>query len=200
MKFKSKLVFGVGVNDVEYNVKPRKEIACPYYVKWTDMLRRCYSEIRKGKVCYNDCTVCSDWKYFSNFREWMESQDWIGKVLDKDLKLRGNKIYSPDTCIFISPDVNRFMADSRVISSGCYVGVTRRDRGKVTKFEANCSNTFGKTGKYLGAFDSELKAHKAWQEKKLEYAIALSELPENSYLSDLLIRRYTFKEDEICEY
>jgi hypothetical protein len=28
-----------------------------------------------------DATVCDEWKSFSTFKEWMETQDWEGKVL-----------------------------------------------------------------------------------------------------------------------
>ena len=53
----SKLVCGVGVNDLGYRTEVREWVTenggkrirktvfkCPYYTAWADMLRRCYSE------------------------------------------------------------------------------------------------------------------------------------------------------------
>ena len=43
----TKLTYGFGVNDAPYQVKPivnGKRLVCPYYRKWHNMLRRCYSK------------------------------------------------------------------------------------------------------------------------------------------------------------
>lgn len=94
------LVYGVGVDDLDY---PKKKLLpngkysfCPYYQRWRGMIRRCYSKAQLGKnPNYEGCTVCDEWLTFSNFKSWMEKQDWEGKELDKDLLVRGNKVYSP---------------------------------------------------------------------------------------------------------
>ena len=108
-------VYGVGTNDAGYaiqvmesvrgaNGKPKQRIIwfCPFYRRWVHMLERCYSErYQEKKPTYIGCTVCEEWLRFSNFKSWMETQDWEGKHLDKDLLVEGNKIYSPDTCILV---------------------------------------------------------------------------------------------------
>ena len=81
LKRKSKLVSGVGINDADYEVQKytvvsgkRKRIwICPYYITWTHMLQRCYSEKSQLKhPTYKGCTVCDEWLIFSNFKTWME--------------------------------------------------------------------------------------------------------------------------------
>lgn len=206
-----KLVYG-GVNDADYvvkkqeyyidsNGKKRQRLlwVCPFYRKWTSMLTRCYStKFHEKYPTYKGCAVFEEWLTFSNFKKWMKYQDYIDKHLDKDLIEEGNKVYSPEKCLFLSHTVNSFMT-SREASRGDYLlGVCWHKRDK--KFQSNCMNPFTNKQEHLGYFSNELDAHKAWKKKKLEHAIALSELPENKYLEDLLIKRYTFKEDEICEY
>ena len=84
------------------------------YNLWFNMLRRCYDTTQhkrsKGKS-YADCEVCEDWKYLScferdiktlsNYDKWKTSDDY---VLDKDTIKQGNRIYSKDTCCFITKE------------------------------------------------------------------------------------------------
>lgn len=147
---KRRPLFGVGINDADYDVR-----ACHYYSTWSDMIRRChYVPYQTKNPTYIGCSVAENWKVFSNFKSWMEKQDWEGKQLDKDLLVAGNKVYSEDNCIFISGAINSLLA-SRVASKvGSPRGVCSRKAGS---YSASCS------GKYLGMFDSEMEAHSAWQ-------------------------------------
>jgi hypothetical protein len=110
-----KPIYGIGTNDADYMVDPRidgKRGRCPIYRVWKSMLERCYSEKRQAKCpTYIGCTVCKEWLTFSNFRRWMVNQDWQGKQLDKDILVKGNKIYSAETCCFVTQAVN--MIESR---------------------------------------------------------------------------------------
>ena len=120
-----KLVYGVGVNDADYVVSINETVGyvdgkrkeklvwiCPFYRTWKGMLGRGYSEKLKLKYpSYKDVTVCEEWHLFSTFRAWMDQQDWEGLQLDKDLLVKGNKIYSPETCLFVSGQVNNFVLE-----------------------------------------------------------------------------------------
>src|SRR5947207_2252239 len=77
---------------------------CPYYKKWIAIKERSASgNFLKRAPTYANVSCCEDWLVFSNFKRWMERQPWDnGKTnLDKDLRIPGNKIYSPDACRFI---------------------------------------------------------------------------------------------------
>ena len=114
-----KLVHGIGVNDVSYmttistkTIFGRKTSRCPFYQKWKAMLERCYSSMCHAlRPTYKECTVCDDWLTFSNFRSWMIKQKWEGMQLDKDIISPGNKIYSPESCVFITRDLNTLLND-----------------------------------------------------------------------------------------
>lgn len=161
---KRSLVFGVGVNDASYMVQPRingKTLPCLFYSRWTTMLSRCYSKrVHKRYPTYIGCTVCDEWLLFSNFSRWMKSQDWKNKHLDKDILVSGNKIYSPEFCLFVSNDINNLLKTNNNRSSANYMsGVSKIVTGG--KFRAHCSD--GKGAKiYLGSFENEEDAHKAY--------------------------------------
>lgn len=163
-----KLLYGVGVNDADYVVYPRingKQVMCRYYMSWRDMLYRCFSaDCHKRLPTYADCTVCEEWHSFMAFRAWMMTQDWQGKELDKDILLSGNKIYSPETCIFVFAKINTLLLDN-LSSRGKYpIGVIWHKAAK--KFVAQC-NIEGKR-KHLGCFETAMDAHRAWQIMKIK--------------------------------
>lgn len=201
------VIEGVGLVDVDYKTQifegkgsDRKRVwICPFYSKWRDLVRRCYSKKWQDKnPTYKDCTVCEKWLYFSNFKVWMQQQEWEGKEIDKDLLNAGNKEYSPDTCIFITSMVNCFIITSNKIRGLYPLGVSFHKASG--KFQAACKNPTTNKPEHLGLYLCPYKAHEAWKEKKLEWAVYLGSLPENININKLLIDKYTFKEGEICQY
>lgn len=188
-----KLVYGVGINDAKYTVIPSisgKRKTCPFYRKWKDMLGRCYSEkVIKANPTYAGCTVTSEWLGFSNFKAWMEKQDWEGNQLDKDLLVSGNKVYGPDTCVFVSGDVNKFMTESLKIRGDLPIGVSWH-KGN-SKYHAQCNNLSRGSGKSLGYYDTAEIAHAVYLERKKTLAIELALLQNNPVVSEALLRRYT---------
>lgn len=114
-------MYGVGINDADYEVKKSKKMngkwkivwMCPYYDRWTSMLSRCYSKkLQETHPTYKGCSVCDEWLRFSNFKKWMEEQNWEGRQLDKDFLFENNKVYSPSTCLFIPNKLNSFIITS----------------------------------------------------------------------------------------
>ena len=196
-----KLVCGVGINDADYVVKKMETIEvngvrkhrlvweCPYYRAWKNMLQRCYSaKYQKKCPTYLGCSVSEEWLRFSNFRRWMEEQDWGCKQLDKDLLFEGNNVYSEETCVFVTQTVNKFTTD-RVNDRGeCLIGVYWDKR--VGRFRASCRNPFTKKQEHLGYFTCELDAHQEWLNRKLELAHLLAEQTDER-VAKALIERYT---------
>ena len=198
---KNKLVYGVGINDADYVVKVTQVIGydgakrkqkttwvCPYWRKWSNMLMRCYSiKQQERQPTYRGCTVCEEWLIFSNFKRWMEKQNWEGKQLDKDILQRGNKIYCPELCVLVDVKINNFLLD-RAKSRGLYpIGCSWSPDHK--KFRASCQDARGRH-MVLGLFDTELEAHKAWLAFKLEQAKILAAEQTDPRVAKALIERY----------
>src|SRR5690554_592214 len=122
-----KLVHGVGINDADYAVEKREMVVgadgkqkqklvwvCPCYRAWRDMLKRCYSaKFQERQPAYKGCSVAKEWHTFSNFKSWMETQEFEGLELDKDLLFVGNKVYGAEKCVFVTKLVNSFTNDQR---------------------------------------------------------------------------------------
>jgi len=138
---KRKLVYGVGINDANYLTSVKingKTIKCPYYRVWINMIERCYSKVKHQRhPTYKECTVDANWLIFSNFKEWMKTQDWKNKDLDKDLLVYENKLYSKNTCIFISHTLNSVITDQKtkrgLYLPGVYLCLVTK------KYKAQCS-------------------------------------------------------------
>lgn len=198
-----KLVFGVGFNNADYVTEKRETIGyvdgkqkrnqvwvCAHYRVWVDMLRRCYCEkFQQLNPTYKGCTVSNDWLTFTNFKNWMADQDFEGKQLDKDLLFEYNKVYGPDTCVFVTPAVNSFTIDRGNDRGEWLIGACW-DKQK-EKFRAQCSNPFTKKQEYLGLFTTELEAHQAWQKRKLELAHELAAIQTDPRVAKALVDRYS---------
>lgn len=192
-----KLVYGVGINDADYEVckyekiggKSKQVWSCPFYRAWTRMLRRCYDpKLHYEYPSYKDCYVCQSWLTFSNFKAWMSAQDWQGKQMDKDILSKGNREYGPDSCVFISKNLNCFMMDNKHKRGDLPIGVSRSSKTK--KLEAFCKNPFTGKAEYLGCFLTPEDAHEAWRKKKREHAIAYSETVSDRRVKEALINMY----------
>ena len=154
-------VFGVGITGIKYprciDCKNTKE-----YEAWKQMLRRCFSKREKERNhAYIKADCCKEWLNYENFYEWLHSQSnfdkWLnGKrwAVDKDIIIKGNKIYSPDTCCLIPQNVNCLFL-KREAERGIYpIGVTYRNEG----FLASCHNPFTNKREELGYYSTPEKA------------------------------------------
>lgn len=201
-------IYGVGVNDADYVVQINETLGyteegkqlqklvwiCPYYSRWKSMLERCYSQVyQKKRPNYVGCSTVPEWHYFMIFRSWMEKQDWQAKVLDKDLLIEGNKIYGPDTCLFITSELNSFLTEKKKSTNGLPVGV---DFDKRTgKFRAQISENSKNV--HIGLFKNAEQAHNAWLQKKIEQAKQLANKQTDIRIINALVSRYINKQEEI---
>lgn len=197
IRARNRLVYGVGINDLPYkaqvcryeNGKQVREWICPFYKRWQKMLERAYSEKYKELYpSYEGVTVCKEWLTLSNFKSWMENQDWQDKHLDKDILHPGNKIYSPEFCVFVDHKVNSFILDCAASRGEYPIGVSHR--GKSGKFYAMCSNPFTGGKDRLGSYSSADAAHEAWRKRKIEHAERLASEQEDARVSNALLNRY----------
>lgn len=176
------IVAGFGINDAPYMVKPRNQPMCPYYKVWYNMVSRVYGKAY-GKVydAYRGCSIAAEWSSFMTFRGWMETQDWQGNHLDKDLLQRGNKLYSAETCIFVSREVNNFLIDRQ--EGELPKGVTLNKSGS---YVAMCC------GLYLGSFATAEEAGIVYNSTKIEKGIELAGKQKCPKIKSALLDRYRF--------
>ena len=169
------LVCGVGINDADYPVTKKingKTLSCPFYKKWLSMIQRCYSpSVHIRQPTYTKCSVAEEWQSFMTFREWMKRQDWRGNALDKDILIKSNKVYSPETCLFIPCSINNLMngndANRGKYAQGVYWNKNHR------KFKAQIK-TCKINSKFLGYFNTENEAGLAYKKAKSDYIRAIA--------------------------
>ena len=200
------LVFNVGINDADYTVSKFQNLGmvngvrknkvvwlCPYYIVWKNMLARCYAVNRQRQhMAYIGCSVCAEWLTFSKFKAWMETQDWEGKHLDKDILVHGNNIYSPNTCVFVSPALNMFLTGRAAMRGDYPIGVSFHK--KSGKFCSSISNPFSNKQEHLGLFITPEEAASKWLTRKREFAKIYAELQDNYLVSLAILKRYELEE------
>lgn len=97
-------VAGVGYTGVGPYSKTKTPKA---YQVWQSMLARCYNTNNIGyRSSYRDCSVVPEWHNLQNFSAWFYNNYIEGYQLDKDIKIAGNKVYGPSTCMFVSQEDN----------------------------------------------------------------------------------------------
>jgi hypothetical protein len=165
-------VYNIGTNGV-----PCKSLGNTIiYEAWSGMKRRCTDEkYKKRQPTYVDVDASSEFKDFTKFHDWWYKQAGhsIPDIqLDKDLLIKGNKIYSPETCLLIPSFVNVFLVKSDATRGGCPIGIDRQGTYKDggNKYRARVSDYNPVTGetsrKHLGCFRNELDAFHAYKSAK----------------------------------
>lgn len=201
LRKKDHLIQGVGVNDADYPLviteyigivngkhKCREVWRCPFYIRWINLIRRCYTPDKSRNPTYEGCYVCPEWLYFSNFKAWVETQDHEGKALDKDILFPGNKLYSPETCVFITKELNNFTNDHGNARGKYPIGTSfDSDAGK---FKASINNPITKRVENLGRYSDPMDGHRAWLKRKIEIAKLLAAQQTDERIAKALVDRY----------
>lgn len=164
-------VYNVGIvgnkyKTIDINGKPSKE-----YDTWKLMLRRCYDKKTKEKCpAYQDVTCCDEWLLFENFYEWLHSQTnskkWLNlkhSALDKDILVKGNKIYSPNTCSLVPDNINSLFTKRQNVRGDDPIGVHFYEVNG--NYGAQCNNHNGKI-QFLGYYTTQQEAFQTYKEYK----------------------------------
>ena len=159
-------VYGVGILGNKYppsiNGVKTKE-----HELWQNMFQRCYSTtLKKRNPTYEGCEVSNNFKYFEYFYEWCHKQIGFnneGWQLDKDLLVKGNKVYSETTCVFIPQEINKVLVKCTSSRGEHLIGVSWDKRDKT--FVAKVRKNKGKS-EYLGSFKTEIEAFNAYKTAK----------------------------------
>jgi len=157
--------FGIGIYKSEVNNEATKE-----YDTWSKMLQRCYNEKYREKYpTYKDCTVIKKWLNFQIFAKWFEENYVEGWQLDKDILLKGNKIYSPETCCFVPSEVNNLLLKSGKIRGEYPIGVSKRNKNFISQLKCGGKKV------HLGMFSTPEEAFQAYKKAKEFYIKQIAE-------------------------
>ena len=160
-------VYNIGIVGNKYNSHigqtPIKE-----YDVWQSMLQRCFDEKYKNeKPTYKDVTCCNEWLLYENFYEWIHKQEnfekWLNGdkwAIDKDILVKGNKVYSPETCCLVPQNVNQIFLKCNAKRGSLPIGVSKNGE----KFIASCSKQI-----YLGIYNTPEEAFFAYKTFKENY-------------------------------
>ena len=165
-----KSIYGVGyLGKGEYkcsiNYKITKE-----YSEWHRMLERCYDEKYQNKHhTYKDVIADEYFHNFQNYCKWREDNYYEieGETmdLDKDILCKGNKIYAPNTCVFVPKRINLLFTKCDASRGGLPIGVSYDKQ--VNKYVARCNVEGG--NKYLGSYNTPEEAFLAYKTFKETY-------------------------------
>lgn len=193
-KGKIKSLYNKSVEGVGYLGEGKYEdkingIATIEYVTWKNLLKRCYNkECQEKRPTYKGCTICDEWLNFQTFSQWY-NDNWYeidyGKMcLDKDILLKGNKIYSPKTCIFVPQKINNLFTKSDAKRGDYPIGVSWH-KG-VQLFTSTCNDVDKKRvhiGYHKTPEEAFYKGYKPFKEKVIKRVAEIykDKIPQKLY-------------------
>lgn len=156
----------IGIGKFKPFDENRKPTKC--YIAWVRMLTRCYDpKYQEKNPTYKGCTVCQEWWNFQVFAEWYYEHyyeiEGQRMNLDKDILYKGNKTYSPDTCVFVPQCINSLFIKSNKIRGNLPIGVSKHRN----KFQAWISKDNEQI--YLGHFTTPEEAFLVYKQAKETY-------------------------------
>ena len=159
-------VYGVGILGTKYSSRVNS-VQTKEYTLWCHMLERCYSDaFKKKKPTYIGCEVSENFKSYEYFYEWCQNQIGFsneGWQLDKDLLIKGNKVYSENTSVFLPSEINTLLIKREASRGKHPIGVYWSNSNKA--FVAMVRKNKGKPER-LGCFATEIEAFNAYKQAK----------------------------------
>ena len=167
LDYRKPTIYGVGVVGSKLS---KDELQLKVYNDWTRMLSRCYSKSSLERYpTYRGCTVSDDFLHYPTFKEWyFEQSSHVneGWVIDKDLLCRGGvKVYSPNTCVLLPPEINSLLTTTKAKRGSLPIGV-RYSKNK-QRYQAD----IGMNGENfsLGIYDTKEEAFTVYKQAREDY-------------------------------
>ncbi len=156
-----------------YKIRDENGKLTKCYNTWHSMLERCYApKYHKKHPTYIGCEVCKKWLNFQNFAKWYYENYYVIEGeridLDKDILIKGNKVYSPETCVFVPQRINELFTKRQNYRGKYPIGVM--SYGNKNKFRVCCQNIFNKR-ENLGVYENKEEAfyvYKRFKEKVIK--------------------------------
>lgn len=159
------------------------------YDTWAHMIKRCYDKKYKlAHQTYEFAEICNDWLNYSNFEKWFNHNyyeiDDEKMELDKDILVKGNKLYSPETCIFIPHIINSLLTKSDSRRGKYPIGVSYYKR--YNNYVSHCNIDSKRIT--IGYFDTIADAFLSYKKYKETYIKQIAKkykhkIPNNAYTS-----------------
>lgn len=177
----------VGYMGIGYYSQDKNPIT---HQRWSSMIQRCYdSSVPRLVRAYKDCSVHPDWHNFQNFAKWFEENYKEGFELDKDVLIKGNKVYSADTCCFVPQEINKLFTN-RSNTRGLYpIGVCK------WKNEFKATISINNECVHLGYFKTPELAFEAYKKAKEKEIKRLAKLYKRMITPQVYQAIYTYKVD-----
>lgn len=176
------MMLGVGMLGSKYPSKIDNTLTKEYQA-WKGIIYRCFDGKTKSRnLAYKDAICCKEWLCFENFYEWLHSQENFEKwdddkwTIDKDILVKGNKIYSPKTCCLVPNNVNALFILKGNYRGNLPIGVKRSHKS----FIARCNNPFTRERVYLGSYSTSEKAFLAYKKYKENLIKQVAEVEYNT--------------------
>ena len=148
----------------------------PTYKRWLGLFTRCYGLEDNHNTTYKDCEVCNEWWNFQFYAQWEEENYYEvpGQTMhiEKDFIVKGNKIYSPQYCVFCPININSIITDNGARRGKYTIGVGyKEDSGH---YYARVQDGHGNSH-WLGTFLTEQEAFKTYKYYKEFYIKQLAD-------------------------
>ena len=139
------------------------------YQVWCSMLQRCYSPTNDYvKRNYKDCEVSDYFKFFPQFLDWWKMKSdgiSVDLQLDKDILVKGNRLYSEKTCTLVPRDINMLLIKRNKARGKYPIGVTYCKTSKKYKAQLSKFNVITN----LGFYEDIEGAFLAYKQAKEDY-------------------------------
>lgn len=117
--------FGIGFIGQGVHKSKTGNIHSKAYNTWVNFLGRCYNKNTQIKQpSYIGCSVDERWQNFQIFAGWYQENYVEGYHLDKDILIKGNKVYGPDTCCFVPREINQLFVTRKRYRGDLPIGVS----------------------------------------------------------------------------
>lgn len=184
-------VYNVGfIGEGKHQVSEKGEYTYKYKV-WSSMMQRAYSQSFKNRhPTYEKCKVSHEWHNFQLFGDWFDENYYEieenKSVLDKDILIKNNKLYSSENTLFVPDFINKLFPSNKARRGNYPIGVSFNK--KCQMFQVRCNNSLKGKKKYvhLGSYNCPMEAFEVYK----EYKENLIKEVANKYKSNIPIKLY----------
>lgn len=163
------------------------------YSYWFNMINRCYNpKYLKTRPTYLQCFVCKEWHNYQVFAEWFYKNYYEIKnevmCLDKDILIKGNKMYSPNTCVFVPQLINCIFTKCDKNRGDCYIGISRNSGHYKTYV-----SQYGRSKKGMHSHLNEEDAFAEYKNEKEKYIKEVADKYKNQIPEKLYIALHNYE-------